>query len=465
MANDASAVFLSDIAQRARSAFSTGVTLPVAHRLDRLRALESSIRTRERLILEAMMADLRKCEGEAYAAEIGLVYAELREAQKSLKRWMKPRGSAVPLALWPGAGAVVYEPLGVALILSPWNYPLMLALGPVVGAIAAGCTVVLKPSELSPHASKVVEEVLRGAFGDDGCVTVVQGGVEVASALLGEKWDIIFFTGSTQVGRVVMEAAAKHLTPVVLELGGKCPAIVVGDVDVDVEVTARRIAWGKAYNAGQSCVAPDYVLIQSGLRDVFLEELRRAWHQMFGDDIEQSPDYGRIIDQRHFERLVGLLSGGRVAVGGQSNSATRYIAPTALIDVQLDHPLMKEEVFGPLLPVIGVPDVDTALRFVNERPKPLALYVFTPDRATADRVLRSTSSGGAVVNDCVVQFAANLLPLGGVGHSGMGRSHGPYGFQAFSHLKTVIRRPHGLDVKVRYPPYSPMKVSLFRRLL
>jgi aldehyde dehydrogenase (NAD+) len=454
---------IAAIAERSRAFFRSGQTLPHEFRLKKLRALEEAIRENEKAVLDALMADLRKAEGEAYPAELGLVYAELRHARKNLARWMKPRAGSMPVAVWPARGWLLPEPRGSTLIISPWNYPFQLAMAPLVGAIAAGCTAVIKPSELSPATSKVIELVARQAFGDDGYVTVVQGAVEESTALLAEKWDLIFFTGSTNVGRVVMQAAAKHLTPVVLELGGKSPTIV--DEDIDLEVTARRIAWGKLYNAGQTCIAPDYVLVHQRVKDAFVKQLDVAWHELLGADIEQSPDYGRIISDRHFKRLVGLMGGGRVAVGGQVNEATRFIAPTALVDVKLDHPLMQEEIFGPLLPIIPVEGVDEAIRFAVERPRPLALYVFTRDEAKAEQVLRSVSSGGAVVNDCLVHITSTDLPFGGVGDAGMGGYHGQHSFDTFSHLKTVVKRPHGMDIKVRYPPYSDGKVSLFRRLL
>jgi aldehyde dehydrogenase (NAD+) len=454
---------IAAIAERSRAFFRSGVTKPYEFRLAKLRALEEAIRENERGVLDALKADLGKAEGEAYPAELGLVYAELRDARKHLKAWMQPRGGSLPMAVQPARGWRIPEPLGSTLIISPWNYPFQLAFSPLVGAIAAGDTVVIKPSELSPATSKMVEVVCRQAFGDEGYVTVVQGAVEESTALLAEKWDLIFFTGSTQVGKVVMSAAAKHLTPVVLELGGKSPAIV--DEDVDLEVTARRIAWGKLYNAGQTCIAPDYVLVHQAVKEKFIKALDVAWHELLGADIEKSPDYGRIISERHFKRLQGLMAGGTVAVGGQTNEATRYVAPTALVDVKLDHPLMQEEIFGPLLPVIEVADIDAAIRFAVERPKPLALYVFTRDGDTADKVLRGVSSGGAVVNDCLVHITSTDMPFGGVGESGLGNYHGQHSFDVFSHLKTVVKRPHGMDLKVRYPPYSEGKVSLFRKLL
>jgi aldehyde dehydrogenase (NAD+) len=332
-----------------------------------------------------------------------------------------------------------------------------------VGAIAAGCTVVLKPSEVSQATAGVLEDVCRQAFGDDGFVTVVQGGPEVAQALLDEKWDLVFFTGSTRIGQVVMEAAAKHLTPTVLELGGKSPCIV--DQDADVTTTARRIAWGKTYNAGQTCVAPDYVLAHQAVRGPLIEAVGKAWQEFYGADPSKSPDYGRIINARHFSRLVGLMRGGRVVLGGQSDEASRFIAPTVLTEAELGHPLMQEEIFGPLLPVLEVPDMESAIRFVNQRPRPLALYAFTRSGTTAEAILRRVSAGGAVVNDCAVHFAATDLPFGGVGASGTGAYHGKASFDAFSHFKSVVKKPFILDMKVRYPPYTASSLSFFKRII
>jgi aldehyde dehydrogenase (NAD+) len=454
---------IAAIVERCRAYFRSHATQPYDFRMKKLAALEAAIRRNEKAVLGALMADLRKCEGEAYVAEIALVYAELRDARRHLWRWMQPRSGSLPVGVWPARGWQYPEPRGAALIIAPWNYPFMLAVSPLVGAIAAGCTAVLKPSELAPATAKVVEQVVKDAFGDEGYVTVVQGAVEESTALLAEKWDFIFFTGSTAVGKVVAAAAAKHLTPVVLELGGKSPTLV--DEDVDLEVTARRIAWAKAYNAGQTCIAPDYVLVHEKVKDAFVAQLGKAWGQLLGPNAQLSPDYGRIINERHFKRLTALMAGGKVAVGGKTDAATRFIEPTALVDIKLDAPLMQEEIFGPLLPIIPVKDLDEATRFVNERPKPLALYVFTKDGARAEKVLRATSSGGAVVNDCLVHITSPDLPFGGVGDSGMGSYHGRHSFDAFSHLKTVVKRPHGLDIKVRYPPYNQAKLRLYRKLL
>jgi aldehyde dehydrogenase (NAD+) len=449
------------LAERARAYFRSDVTRSYEFRRERLRALEASIRKHETLIFDALKADLGKSVYEAYPAEVGLVYVDIHHALKHLKAWMKPQRHLLPVTFWPGSGAQQPEPLGTALIISPWNYPFQLGTSPLAGAIAAGCNVVVKPSELAPRTAEALETVLRSAFGDDGYVTVVQGGPEASQQLLAERWDVVFFTGSTRVGQMVMEAAAKHLTPVVLELGGKSPCIV--DADADLETSARRIIWGKTYNAGQTCIAPDYVLVHREVKQRFIEACQRTIRAFYGEDPKASPDYGRIISERHHRRLVGLLQNGRVASGGRHHEAERYFEPTLVVDPNLSSPLMTEEIFGPLLPIVDVGSVDEAIAFVRERPKPLALYAFTSTSTTADRILAKTSSGGAVINDVLLHIASGM-PFGGVGPSGMGAYHGKASFDAFSHSKSIVRKPWLMDLKVRYPPYK-VSIDLFRRLL
>ncbi len=453
---------VSALAERARAYSRSEKTLDYEFRVQKLKALEAAMRASEEKIFAALKADLGKPPHEAFGAEIGFIYAEIHHTLKHLKRWMKPRKKPVSLVLLPATGWQQAEPLGTTLIISPWNYPFQLALSPLVGAIAAGCTAVVKPSELAPHTAQVVEEILVAAFGTDGYVTVVQGGVEASQALLAEKWDLVFFTGSTTVGQKVMEAAAKHLTPVVLELGGKSPTLV--DEDTDLEVTARRIVWGKFYNCGQTCIAPDYVLVHQAVKEPLVEAMQKAITTLFGSDPKASPDYGRIISARHHARLVSLMKGGKVVAGGQADEASKYLAPTLLTDVDLMHPLMQEEIFGPLLPIIEVPDLDAAVRFTKERPKPLALYVFTRDSKKAEMVLKRAPSGGAMINDTIMHITAPELPFGGVGQSGIGAYHGQGSFDVFSHLKSVVKKPFAMDLKVRYPPY-PKSLALFRRLL
>lgn len=448
---------VAGVAERARTYFRTEATLPIEKRIERLKALDASIRVFETRIFDALKQDLGKPLHEAYPAEVGLVYDELKHTISSLKRWAKPTKVSSPVVLWPVSAYRQPEPLGTALIISPWNYPFQLAISPLVGAIGAGCNVVMKPSELSPATSAVMAECLTAAFGDDGFVQVVQGDAEVSKALLAEKWDIIFFTGSTRVGQVVMEAAAKHLTPVVLELGGKSPTII--DEQVDLDIAARRVAWGKFYNAGQTCIAPDYVLVHKNVKSAFVDALGKTIREFFGENPQASADYARIISSRHFDRLLTLMKGGTVAHGGQSDAASKYIAPTILTDVKLTSQLMQEEIFGPLLPILEVESIEAAIQFVKDRPKPLALYVFSKDSAKTDEVLRRVSAGGAVANDCIIHVATHTLPFGGVGDSGMGAYHGKYSFDAFSHYKSVMKKPWVFDLKVRYPPYkTPLAV-------
>lgn len=453
---------IASMSERARAFFRSEVTLPAEFRLAKLDALERAMRANEEALMAALKADLGKPTQEAYTTELGIIYGEIAHTRKHLKAWMRPRPQAVSMAIFPAKGWQLPEPLGTALIIAPWNYPFQLLASPLVGAIAAGCNAVVKPSELAPETAKVSERILKQAFGDDGYVTVVQGGIDESQALLAERWDLVFFTGSTQVGQKVMEAAAKHLTPVVLELGGKSPTLVAADANL--EGAAKRIIWAKCINAGQTCVAPDYVLVEKGAKAPLIEALKRAITAAFGADPKASPDFARIISPRHFQRLLGLMKGGTVVAGGQSDADTRYLAPTLLTDVDLAHPLMQEEIFGPLLPIIEVASLDEAVRFTRERPKPLALYVFTSDASKAEMVLRRAPSGGAMVNDCILHMVSPDLPFGGVGASGMGAYHGQSSFDVFSHLKSVVKKPWLLDLKFRYPPYTA-PLALFRRVL
>jgi aldehyde dehydrogenase (NAD+) len=450
------------LVEKSRSYFASQRTLPYEFRIEKLRSLERALKKNETQILAALKSDLGKPVEEAYPAEVGLVYADLSHVMKGLKGWMKPQSASASLLSLPARAQKYAEPLGTALLIAPWNYPFQLAVMPLVGAIAAGCNAIVKPSEMAPATAKIIESVLLEAFGNDGFVTVVQGGVSETTALLTEKFDIVFFTGSTKVGQIVMEAAAKHLTPCILELGGKSPAIV--DSDTDIEITARRIAWGKMYNCGQTCIAPDYVLVTPDAKNALIENLKKSFDTFFKGNIEQSPDYGRIINAHHFNRLKTLMSGGTVAFGGHMNEATKFMAPTILTDVKLDSPLMQEEIFGPLLPIVEVKSVDDAILFVNSRPKPLALYVFTKNSEVSERVLAKCSSGGAVVNDVLLHISCDMS-FGGVGPSGTGGYHGRDSFEAFSHIKSVLKKPFVFDLSVRYPPYKSSTLSFFKRLL
>ena len=414
-------------------------------------------------LVAALQKDLGKPTLEAFTTDIAFVIAEIDLARKNLARWTKPEKVRTPLVQQLAKARVVREPLGVVLIIAPWNYPVQLLLGPLVGALAAGNCAVLKPSEITANTSAVLARLVP-KYLDPECVAIVEGGVPETSALLEQRYDHIFYTGNGAVARVIMEAAAVHLTPMTLELGGKSPCIV--DKDAKLDVTARRIAWGKFLNAGQTCVAPDYLLVHESIEDELIEKLGAAVREFYGDDPRQTDDFGRIASERHHQRLAALLEdAGDVVVGGELVQGERYIAPTIVRNVRPDAKIMSEEIFGPILPVLTVKDVDEAIAFVNEREKPLALYLFTEDADTEQKVLERTSSGGACVNATIWHLANPNLPFGGVGPSGMGSYHGRDGFETFSHKKSVVTKSTKLDPKVAYPPYTKMKTNLVKRMI
>ena len=448
--------------ERLRRAFDSGVTRPFEWRLSQLKQFVAMLRDNEPAMIEALKQDLGKSEFEAWIGETGFLMADVRYAIKHLAKWMKPKKVKAPLPVQPAKARVYSEPLGVALIIAPWNYPIQLALAPLVGALAGGNCAVIKPSEVAPASSALMARLIPKYF-DRDAVVVVEGGVPETTTLLAQRFDHIFYTGNGTVGRIVMEAAAKHLTPVTLELGGKSPAIV--DRDVDLDVAARRIVWGKFFNAGQTCVAPDYVLVHESVEQALLERLRATLRDFYGDDPKKSPDYARIVNERHHARLSRLLDSGEKVVGGETDVASKYIAPTVLRNVDPDSPVMADEIFGPILPVLTVPDIDAAIDFVNERPKPLALYVFTSDKDHAARVIERTSSGGACVNDAVSHLLPPDLPFGGVGPSGMGAYHGKASFDTFTHKKSVLDKPTYVDPSLRYPPYGDDKLKWAKRLV
>jgi len=440
---------VSAIIERQRALVRGGTTRSRESRVDRLRRLSRALEARESELLEALHADLRKPPHEAYVSEIGFVQSEIRHAIRHLPSWMKRRRRRVPLLAWPGSAFVQPEPYGVGLILGPWNYPAQLLLSPLVGALAAGNCAVLKPSELAPHTAEAVSRLVASTFSPEE-VVVVTGGSDVAEELLRHRFDVIFFTGSTRVGRLVMAAAARHGTPVTLELGGKSPCLVCADAPL--ETTARRIAWGKFLNAGQTCVAPDYVLVDRRVSEGLVEALKRAVRAFYGEDPQQSPDYGRIVNQRHLQRLAALLKDGRIVHGGQVDLEDLYLAPTLIMQARWDTPIMQEEIFGPILPVVEFDRLEEALTLVRERPTPLALYLFTRDAAVQQTVLEQTRSGGVCINDTISQIVARELPFGGLGESGLGAYHGRASFDCFSHRRAVMRRAFWMDSRLRYPP-------------
>jgi aldehyde dehydrogenase (NAD+) len=445
-----------------RKTVDEGVYRSLSWRLAQLDGLLQFVSDHEDAMLAALKADLGRCAAEARLADILMVRSELKLIRRNLRRWLQPRRVHTPIAAQPAKSWLQQEPYGLALILGTWNYPFQQILLPLAGALAAGNAAVVKLPELAIQSVSLMATHLP-QYVDPGAVIVFTGGEETASRLLAQRFDKIFYTGSSRVGRIVMKAAAEHLTPVTLELGGKNPALVAPDAPLDV--TARRLAWGRFINAGQICVAPDYILIPEPLRLAFIQSLGRAILRFYGPNPQGSTSYGRIVSQQHFTRLVALMGEGRTAIGGNHDAADRYIAPTVLTDLPADAAVMQEEIFGPLLPVIGYQTIEEAVAFIRQRAKPLVLHLFTRDRSLQSRILRDTSSGSVVVNDVVVNQIVPGLPFGGVGDSGMGSFHGRYTFDAFSRSKAVMRRSLWPDPDLRYPPFTHKKDRLAQRLL
>ena len=447
-----------------RGPVAHGATRGEAWRRKQLQTMRALLDQHEGEILEALRADLGKPTTEGMV-EVLALRQELRLCDTQLRRWMRPRRVPVPLPLQPGRAEVIREPLGCVLIIGPWNYPFHLTLQPLISALAAGNTAVVKPSEQAPATADLIERLLGSAF-DPEVVRVVQGDGATAAALVDQGYDHIFFTGGGSIGAKVMAGAARHLTPVTLELGGKSPAIVLPGADL--AVTARRLIWGKGLNAGQTCIAPDYLLVEDSLRDPLVKALAAARVDLYGTDPVGSSDLGRIINDRQYQRLEALLDGaranGQVLIGGESDANSRRIAPTVLTVDTLEDPLMQEELFGPLLPLIAVRDLAMAMERIRRLPKPLALYLFGGKQQQQNELLMGTSSGGVCFNDVVMHVGIPDLPFGGVGPSGMGSYHGEAGFRTFSHERSVLRRPFFLDLRLRYPPYR-LGRDLMRRIL
>lgn len=450
--------------QRMREPVLKGVTQPERWRREQLQRLRNLVSEHESAILEALHQDLAKPPLEAMA-EVVTLLQELKLAERRLRSWMRPRRIPVPIVQKPGRAELIREPLGCVLLIGPWNLPFSLTLWPLVSALAAGNTAVIKPSEHAPATAELIEQLIPMHFGED-VVTVVNGDGEVAADLVRQRFDHIFFTGGGRIGAKVLEGAAANLTPVTLELGGKNPAIVLNDADLDV--TARRLVWGKGFNAGQACIAPDHLFVQEGVREPLLNAIARERLKLYGEQPLESRDLCCLIHDRHYSRLETLLRGaqaeGRVLLGGEFDPERRRIAPS-LIAVRDEHdPLMADELFGPLLPVLSIPNLDAAIAHIQKQDKPLALYLFGGDTSDQEQVLRQTSSGGVCFNDVVMQAGVPDLPFGGVGASGMGAHHGEAGFRTFSHERSVLRRPFWLDLPQRYPPYT-LSPDTFRRLL
>ena len=444
--------YISTTCSKQKQFFRSGATLPLCFRRQMLRKLSDAMHQYEKPLAEALWTDLHKSYEEAYLTELSIVYGEIRNHLRHLRQWAKPERKSSPLAILPASSRIIKEPLGNTLIIAPWNYPVQLLLNPLVGAISAGCTAMLKPSPYVPNVSRVLTEMIRATFPEE-YIAIVEGNREVNQMLLAERWDLIFFTGSPSLGKMVMEAAAKHLTPVVLELGGKSPCII--DKSADLEVAAKRVAWGKALNAGQTCIAPDYLMIHEEVKDKFLKLLVKEWKHLLTKDPQKAKHFVRIVSNKALERLIGYLDNGTIYHGGKYDKATRYLSPTILTDVQENAPVMQEEIFGPIFPVLTFKDLDEVISFVNKREKPLALYYFGKDD---QKILRHTSSGGTCVNDVIMHIVNHKVPFGGVGNSGMGAYHGKDSFLTFSHRRSVIKTPTWVDMPFRYMPYKLFKL-------
>ena len=441
--------------------YSAGMTLPHSFRLKQLQKLKTMLLEYEEELYEALYADLGKSRFESWETEIGPVLQEISYAQRHLKSWMKPRRAKTSILHFPSSGKMIPEPYGTVLILSPWNYPVQLTLMPLAAAIAAGNCAVLSLPTASMHTSRVLEKLLADAFAEEHVRTYL-GDIPTNTELLKEPFDYIFFTGSPRVGKIVMEAAAKNLTPVTLELGGKSPCIV--DRTADIQLAARRIVWGKSLNSGQTCVAPDYILAEQSVKGRLCTALAEEYQKLYGNDPINNPDYPKIINGQHFERLVSLLEGQKIISGGRYDRESRKMELTVLDSPDVHAPVMEEEIFGPILPVLSYETLDEVKRFVNSRPKPLALYLFTRSEETERRVMEEIPFGGGCVNDTVVHLVNHSLPFGGVGNSGMGRYHGKFGFDTFTHYKGVLKKGNWLDLPVRYPPYGE-KLGLLKKMM
>lgn len=451
---------IGDLVTRQRAYFMSGATRPLSFRTDALRKLRKALMENETLINDALMSDLGKSHFETYITETGMVLEELRFHIRRLPRWMKNRPVPSPAAQFHAKSFVSPEPYGVALIMAPWNYPLQLSLLPLVGAISAGNCAILKPSAYAPATSRAITKLIGGIYPSE-YIAVVEGGREQNKALLEEKFDYIFFTGSVAVGKEVMAAAAKHLTPVTLELGGKSPVIV--DETADIKLAARRIAFGKVLNAGQTCVAPDYLFVHENVKDSFVEAYAAALKEFFPDG--KLMDYPHIVNEKHFLRLIGLMENEKAVLGGGYDAAARRIEPTLLCSVTPDSPIMQEEIFGPILPLMTYHRLEECTDFIRSRPKPLALYLFTSDRRVEEKILNTCSFGGGCVNDTVIHVASSRLGFGGAGASGMGRYHGKNSFDTFSHDRSIVKKSTWIDIPLRYHPYRESALKIIKRIM
>ncbi|MGI6769190.1 MAG: aldehyde dehydrogenase [Bacilli bacterium] len=448
-------ISIREVVQKQRYFFQNNLTKDLKFRAEQLKKLRKAILDHEEEILAALAQDLNKSAFEAYMTEIGIVLEEIRYILKRFKSWAKPKKVKTPLAQFPAKSKIYSEPYGVVLIMSPWNYPFQLTIAPLVGAIAAGNCALVKPSNYSPKTSEAIAKLIEKTF-EPEYITVVLGGREANQDLLKQQFDYIFFTGGPTVGRLVMEAAAKHLTPISLELGGKSPCIV--DESANIKLAAKRIIWGKFINAGQTCVAPDYVFVQKNVKEKLLEYMVKYIEKFFSEALREEYRFPKIVNERHFNRLLGLMESGKIYYGGKSDSKLNRIEPTILDNVSWDSPIMQEEIFGPLLPILDFSDLNEVINKVNSRPKPLALYFFTTSKVKEKTILTSISHGGGCINDTIVHLATPYLPFGGVGESGIGNYHGKASFDTFSHKKSIMKKSNLIDIPFRYPPFKNLKL-------
>jgi aldehyde dehydrogenase (NAD+) len=453
---------IAECVSSVRHAFAAGRTRDFSWRVEQLNQIVKMTEQQQDKIALALKTDLNKGTMESWISEIGFVISDAKHTIKKLKKWMKPRKVSTPIGAQPGKSFQLPEPLGTVLIIGAWNYPFQLVMAPVIAAIAAGNSVIMKPSELSVNTSKLLAEIVP-MYLDNDVIKVIEGAVTETTELLKQQFDHIFYTGGETVGKIVMRAAAEHLTPVTLELGGKSPCIVESSADIDV--TAARIVWSKWMNAGQTCVAPDYVLVEKSLADKLTTAIANKLKDFYGDNVEGSDDYGRIVSKRHCARLASYLENQNIVLGGKVDADNRYIEPTVVLDPAIDSPLMQEEIFGPILPIITLDNIQQAIPFVNHRAKPLALYAYTKNAEFEQQILSQTSAGNVCINDGFMFMTNSNLPFGGVGNSGMGSYHGQAGFDNLSHLKTVMKRSFMFDLDLRYPPFSSKKLNLIKKIL
>ena len=452
---------IDEVINKQREFFNTGKTKDVKFRLEHLKKLKNSIIANEEEIKKALKEDLNKSESESYMTEIGMTLSELSYDIRHVRGWSKNKRVGTPLAHFPARSFISKEPYGVALILSPWNYPFMLLIEPLIGAISAGNCAVLKPSEFAPNTANVIEKIVKECF-EEEYVTVIQGDKDVSQSLIEKKFDYIFYTGGTRVGKIVMQEASKNLVPVTLELGGKSPCII--DEKYSMHLAAKRLLFGKLLNAGQTCIAPDYVLINKNVKDEFINELRKILKEFLGENPIENEDYPKIVNERHFKRLINLIDGENVLIGGKSDEKLLKIEPTILDNPKIDSKVMSEEIFGPILPVITYEKIEDAIEYIKKIEKPLALYMFTNDKKIQNKILNEISFGGGCINDTIIHIANSNMGFGGVGYSGIGNYHGKRSFDTFSHERSITKK-YSLDLPMRYMPYNDFKDKLVKMFL